>query len=497
MHRLAGKEMIIRVRRQGSDEVADIRVPPAYHYVLGARMKMGEITAVRGGSSAEKAGVSPSRQDSGGRDVPGDVLKKVQVLTVGNGKLRWLTWDNAEWDAKAGPGQQEVEVADPRSRTPRVVRELDPLRLPNELAKWSRNQVSPQAFIELFDKNHDKALSKEELALPPDFDFDKLDTNHDGKLDTDEIARLLQTVVLTVEHTPALDSEGHSGTENRDLKIEYDDSWNSGKEGAFNPMSPLAVSGLGIAYRVKTIVEKVKPGSPADGKLQKNDVIKHIRFKQRDPKTGEADWARWGDEPDTDQWWAYVDWTLQQDAVEVKEMALKVERDGARLDESVELKAVPDPDKDWPLDNRGLILTVDTRSQQADGVWQALGLGAERTYRSVIQIYLHLYGILNGRLSVKNLGGPILIATTAYDIAGEDFYMFILFLGMISINLAVVNFLPIPVLDGGHMVFLIYEKLRGRPASETVRNLVTIAGIAFIVLMMLFVLWQDAKRLWF
>ena len=50
-----------------------------------------------------------------------------------------------------------------------------------------------------------------------------------------------------------------------------------------------------------------------------------------------------------------------------------------------------------------------------------------------------------------------------------DFGEFVFFLGLISINLAVVNFLPIPVLDGGHMVFLIYEKIRGKPASEGVR----------------------------
>jgi regulator of sigma E protease len=494
MRRLAGKDMTIRVRRHGSDEIADIHVPPAYHYILGMRMKMGEIAAVRDGSSAEKAGVSPSRKDSGGRDVPGDVLKKVQVLTVANGKLRWLTWDNAEWDASAKPGQREVEVTDPRSTTPRVVRELDPLRLPHELAKWSRNQVSAQAFIELFDKNHDKALSREELSLPPDFDFDQLDANHDGKLDADEVAHLLKTVVVTVEHTPALDSEGHSGTENRDLKVEWDDAWHNDKEGAFNPLSPLAVSGLGIAYRVKTVVERVEPGSPADGKLQKNDVIKNIRFKERDPKTSKADWPRWGDEPDSDQWWAHADWTLQQDVVEIKEIALKVERDGTRLDDPVELEAVPDPNKDWPLDHRGLILMPDSRLQRADGVLQALGLGTERTYRNIIQNYLLLYGILSGRLSVKNLGGPIEIATSAYAIAGEDFYMLILYLGMISISLAVVNFLPIPVLDGGHMVFLIYEKLRGKPAPETARALATYIGLLLIVSLMLFVIYLDLKR---
>src|SRR5207248_2822053 len=69
-----------------------------------------------------------------------------------------------------------------------------------------------------------------------------------------------------------------------------------------------------------------------------------------------------------------------------------------------------------------------------------------------------------------------------------------LILGMISINLAVINFLPIPVLDGGHMVFLLYERLRGRPAPEQVRYAATFVGLALIGSLMLFVLYLDAKR---
>ena len=71
-----------------------------------------------------------------------------------------------------------------------------------------------------------------------------------------------------------------------------------------------------------------------------------------------------------------------------------------------------------------------------------------------------------GRISVKNLGGPLTIAAATYRFASMDFADFAFFLGLISINLAVVNFLPIPVLDGGHMVFLIYEGIRKKPASE-------------------------------
>jgi regulator of sigma E protease len=103
--------------------------------------------------------------------------------------------------------------------------------------------------------------------------------------------------------------------------------------------------------------------------------------------------------------------------------------------------------------------------------------------------------MITNRLSpTKNLRGPIDIASTAKTIAGEDLTMFILFLGIISINLAVVNFLPIPVLDGGHMVFLIYEKVRGKPASENLRLAATYLGLILILSLMGFVVYLDLDR---
>jgi len=67
---------------------------------------------------------------------------------------------------------------------------------------------------------------------------------------------------------------------------------------------------------------------------------------------------------------------------------------------------------------------------------------------------------------------------------------------MISLNLAVVNFLPIPILDGGHMVFLIYEALRRRRPSETVQAVATYAGLAVILSLMVFVFYNDIKAIW-
>jgi len=128
-------------------------------------------------------------------------------------------------------------------------------------------------------------------------------------------------------------------------------------------------------------------------------------------------------------------------------------------------------------------------------VMEAIEMGLRDTRRSMVQIYLQLRGFIAGTISVENLGGPVAITTTAYRVAQYDFWEFVFFLGLISVNLAVLNFLPIPVLDGGHMVFLIYEKLRGKPASEGVRIGATYAGLLLIGCLMIFVLVLDIRRL--
>jgi regulator of sigma E protease len=163
--------------------------------------------------------------------------------------------------------------------------------------------------------------------------------------------------------------------------------------------------------------------------------------------------------------------------------------------ESREILVEATDDKSWPSAERGLILSPDVRRQQASMIFEAVAFGLQDTYNLIIQVYQNLRGMLQRRISVDNLGGPVMIAQAAYRIAGYDFWEFVFFIGMISVNLAVINFLPIPVLDGGHMVFLLYEKIRGKPASEGIRVGATYAGLALILCLMIFVLYQDISRL--
>ena len=89
------------------------------------------------------------------------------------------------------------------------------------------------------------------------------------------------------------------------------------------------------------------------------------------------------------------------------------------------------------------------------------------------------------------LGGPIEIAKQAGKSAEEGLGRLLLFLTMLSANLAVINFLPIPVLDGGHMVFLMYELVRGKPPSENVVAALSYIGLILLLSLMLFVFGLD------
>ena len=153
-------------------------------------------------------------------------------------------------------------------------------------------------------------------------------------------------------------------------------------------------------------------------------------------------------------------------------------------------------DATWPLEERGVILLSDMTMQKADTFLQAVSMGVDRTWAFIRQLYMGFANILTGRISfAKHARGPLGIGEDAFE-AAKDPFILTLYLGLISVNLAVVNFLPIPILDGGHMVFLLYELVRRRPPSDAVRAVASYVGLAALGLLMLFVIYLDAMRMW-
>ena len=126
---------------------------------------------------------------------------------------------------------------------------------------------------------------------------------------------------------------------------------------------------------------------------------------------------------------------------------------------------------------------------------EAVAEGARRTWTMSVLTLDSLKKMLFGELSVKNLSGPITIAKVAGASAESGVGDFLNLLAYLSISLGVLNLLPIPVLDGGHLLFYLVEWARGRPLPERVQAWGMQIGISLIVGVMLLALINDLGRL--
>ncbi|WP_025855131.1 sigma E protease regulator RseP [Pseudomonas sp. CHM02] len=198
---------------------------------------------------------------------------------------------------------------------------------------------------------------------------------------------------------------------------------------------------------------------------------------------------------------ALGDWQQVVDLVRVRpdtKIVLKVERDGAQIDVPVTLSVRGEAKAaggylgagvkgvDWPP---SMVREVSF------GPLAAIGEGAKRTWTMSVLTLESLKKMLFGELSVKNLSGPITIAKVAGASAQSGVADFLNFLAYLSISLGVLNLLPIPVLDGGHLLFYLVEWARGRPLSDRVQGWGIQIGISLVVGVMLLALVNDLGRL--
>jgi regulator of sigma E protease len=99
--------------------------------------------------------------------------------------------------------------------------------------------------------------------------------------------------------------------------------------------------------------------------------------------------------------------------------------------------------------------------------------------------------LIQGKLPAATLGGPIKIAQMAGAQAREGVINLLIFTAVISINLGILNFLPIPVLDGGHLMFFVIEMISRRPVSIKIREIAQQFGIFLLLMLMIFVIYND------
>jgi regulator of sigma E protease len=144
----------------------------------------------------------------------------------------------------------------------------------------------------------------------------------------------------------------------------------------------------------------------------------------------------------------------------------------------------------------GITASGESYSKEMN-LFQALSESLIQTYRVTELMVVIIAKLIKGDISTNTLGGPIMIAQMAGDSAKAGVGSLISFIAVISINLAIINLLPIPVLDGGHLLFFFIEAVKGRPVSIKVREVAQQVGLFILILLMILVFYNDITRILF
>ncbi len=303
-----------------------------------------------------------------------------------------------------------------------------------------------------------------------------------------------ETVKITIHRQEA----GPGGDQTKDLEVVPEDKPGWSEVPALMN-APLPIPAIGAAFRVSPRIAKVLEGSEAaaieeaDRQLKPGQRISQVvlAYEQDDALGDEGDGNAIFDfdESDEDSNWAHVFYLIQQ--APLRDVRIHIAGAGEAKEFSVELKADKE-EIDWYLPIRGIRgFEQLSQTRVAESAGEAIELGIRRTRNSIVSIYSTLRSLIRGDLSAKALSGPLGIISIGYQVADSGLAKLMVFLGLLSINLAVLNFLPIPVLDGGHMVFLIWEGVTRRKPSPQVIGWAHLVGLLFIISLFMFVMYLD------
>jgi regulator of sigma E protease len=172
----------------------------------------------------------------------------------------------------------------------------------------------------------------------------------------------------------------------------------------------------------------------------------------------------------------------------------KVRLNWKRGEKAMSGEMLPRDSESFFQDTRGMTLILDWEPHRAETWSEAAALGFREAKDQLTQVVTILHRLVTGQLSATNLSGPLGIISVAGSFASQGIAALLLFLTMLSANLAVLNFLPIPALDGGHMLFLSAEAVRGKPVDEQLQMRLTIVGVICLLSLMVFATMMDLNR---
>lgn len=169
-----------------------------------------------------------------------------------------------------------------------------------------------------------------------------------------------------------------------------------------------------------------------------------------------------------------------------KELDFDIERNGKEL-------TVPVTPKEQEVDGRTIGM-IGVYSPMEKSVFKSITYGAQETYYMTKEIFAALGKLVTGQFSLDSLSGPVGIYAATDTVAKSGIMYLMKWTALLSINLGIMNLLPIPALDGGRLMFFGIEALRGKPVDKQKEGLVHFIGFALLMLLMLVVTWNDIQR---
>ena len=286
----------------------------------------------------------------------------------------------------------------------------------------------------------------------------------------------------TVEHT---------------LKVTPEPPLQSPLEMAAGPAS--SIESIGVAFTVTNEVAEVDPAGPAGDKgLQPGDIVTKVEFPHGPNKEEEQKLNRLfmpaSIYETLDMGVGGVSWITATNHLQAirPENVVKLTWTRGKEQQSAELQ--PRDSATLFDESRGLTLNGQTEVHVAKNMGEAFSDGLRESKSQVKTVATILQRLVTLRVSPKGLSGPPGIIGMALSVASEGIAPLLLFLTMLSANLAVLNFMPIPALDGGHMVFLAAEWIRGKPVDERLQIRLTVVGVICLLTLMVFATAMDIGR---
>lgn len=265
-----------------------------------------------------------------------------------------------------------------------------------------------------------------------------------------------------------------------DSEFEYQaevilDKWLQGDE------DPDPIAGLGLTLyvpEVEPVAREILPGSPAEqAGLKAGDIIRQVDGRSLASAQ------------------AWIDYVRMRPG---ESLTVEVDRGGRLLSLSMVPESIVENGVSYG--RVGMAMEPPTWPESMIrhyhySVVEALAAGLERTWSTTGFVFISIKKLLVGEISTKNLSGPVSIAKVAGSSAQGGMGSYIAFLALLSIFLGVFNLLPIPVLDGGHLLYYLIEAVKGKPVSEKAQMLGYQVGLFLVIGLSLVALYNDITRL--